>query len=130
MSFWPLQWAVILQQGYAVNLHYVVIELVHLSDRRIVLRYRTRAAIKKLLRTFSLFRIALFHKFLSRAFKIDLRISICRKWGLLWLLYLNAGKYWSDKKHSVFLTNITNLLNTLCKRIMYTYLLHILFFFI
>ena len=42
----------------------------------------------------------------------------------------DTGNYWSDKNHSVFLTNMTNLLNTLWKRIMYTCLLYFLFLFI
>ena len=53
----------------------------------------------------------------------DLGTPHYKKWGLLWLLLLNTGKYWLHKNHSVFLTNITNLLNTLCK-----YLLHFLLF--
>ena len=69
-----------------------------------------------------------FISFFQGILTTDLGTPHYKKWGLLWLLLLNTGKYWLHKNHSVFLTNITNLLNTLCKRIMYTYLLHFLLF--
>ena len=67
--------------------------------------------------------------FFQGPFTTDLRKPLSKKWGFLWLFYLNTGKYWTTKNHSVFLTNITNLLNPLCKRIMYICLLYSSFLF-
>ena len=96
-----------------------------------------------LLRTYSLSRNELFHKFLSRTLRHRFKNTSLQKMGLLWSIYfhirkisgdtdnfpyflafcLNTEKYWSDKNHTVLLTIITNLLHTLCKRIMQIYLL-------
>ena len=93
-------------------------------------RYRTKAAIQKLLRAYSLFRNKLIHKFLSRTLHHRFKNISQHEMGLFLSFCLNTGKYWSHKNHSDFLRNISDLLNTPYKRIMYTCLLYFSFLFI
>ena len=94
LSSWSLHWAVILQERYILKL---TMSLKSSYSWRVaeLSRHRTRAAIKMLLRTYSLFRNKLLHKFLSAALRHRFKNTYLPKMGLFRSIYF-LRKIWGD----------------------------------
>lgn len=97
-------------------------------------RYRARAAIKKLLRIYNLFKNEILLGVFQGPFNTALRTPVYVKKGSFVVnifLYqkkrLNTGKYWLDKKHC-FSNKHHRLTQYNMQKIMYAYLLHFFFF--
>lgn len=92
LSSWSLHWAVILQKRYILKL---TMSLKSSYSWRVaeLSRHRTRAAIKMLLRTYSLLRNKLLHKFLSAALRHRFKNTYLPKMGLFRSFIFLLGKY-------------------------------------